>query len=65
MKDLGFHDVEFANLQEAQALSDALVRTEEIGMNAVNGLSDDGTGRFTKTGQPDQGIAIRLMFDED
>jgi methyl-accepting chemotaxis protein len=65
MKDLGFIDAEFAKLQEAQALSDALVGTEEIAMNAMKGLYDNGAGEFTKKGQPDPAMAIRLMFDQD
>jgi signal transduction histidine kinase/CheY-like chemotaxis protein/HPt (histidine-containing phosphotransfer) domain-containing protein len=64
MKDLGFNEAEFTKLQEAQALSDAMVLTEEIAMNAVKGLFDDGTGRLTQQGQPDQKLAIRLMFDK-
>jgi signal transduction histidine kinase/CheY-like chemotaxis protein len=65
MKDLGFTEAEFSKLREAQALSDALVRTEEIALNAVKGQYDDGHGGFTKKGAPDRQMAIRLMFDED
>ncbi|HUE74879.1 MAG TPA: response regulator [Pirellulaceae bacterium] len=64
MKDLGFTEIEFAKLKEAQALSDRLVRTEEIAMAAMKGRYDDGTGHFTKTGPPDQKLAIGLVFDE-
>ncbi|MBC7839578.1 MAG: hypothetical protein H7Y39_13200, partial [Nitrospiraceae bacterium] len=34
-------------------------------MNAVNGLYDYGAGRYAKKGQPNQGIAIRLMLQRD
>jgi len=65
MKDKGFTDAEFAKLKEAQDASDDLVRTEEIAMAAMKGFYDDGTGRFTKPGPPDQKMAIRLMFSAD
>ena len=65
MEEMGFTEAEFSKLKEAHASSDSLVRTEEIAMNAMKGLFDDGTGRFTKRGAPDQKLAIQLMFDED
>ena len=63
MKEMGFTDAEFAKLKEAQANSDALVKTEEIAMHAMKGQYDDGTGKFSRTGPPDQPLAIRLMHD--
>jgi len=63
MKKAGFTDEEFGKLEEAQANSDGLVKTETIAMNAVKGLYDDGTGNFTKHGVPDLATARRLMHD--
>jgi signal transduction histidine kinase len=63
MKQLGFTDKEFAKLQEAQANSDALVKTENIAMHAMKGLYDDGTGKFTRRSKPDQAMAIRILHD--
>ena len=63
MRDLGFTEAEFDRLAEAQRNSDALVRTEEIAMNAVKGLFDDGTGKLTREGPPDRELAMRLMHD--
>jgi methyl-accepting chemotaxis protein len=61
MKQAGFTDTEFAKLREAQANSDALVKTEVIAMNAVKGLFDDGKGNFAVRGPPNQAMARELM----
>jgi methyl-accepting chemotaxis protein len=63
MRSAGFTDAEFAKLKEAQANSDDLVKTEVIAMNAVKGLFDDGSGKFSKTGEPDLELARKLMHD--
>ena len=63
MRNLGFTASEFAKLQEAQAASDRLVRTEEIAMHAVKGLYSDGTGRFERRAQPNQAWAVSLLHD--
>jgi signal transduction histidine kinase/CheY-like chemotaxis protein len=60
----GITDAELAKLTLAQKYSDALVKTEEIAMNAVKGRFDDGTGHFTVAGPPDRAMAIRLMNDQ-
>ncbi|MGK5050888.1 methyl-accepting chemotaxis protein [Janthinobacterium sp. RB2P8] len=65
MRKAGFSEQEFAKLQEAQANSDGLVKTEVIAMNAVKGLFDDGSGKFTKTGPPDLEMARRIMHDAE
>jgi PAS domain S-box-containing protein len=64
MKDLGFTADEFAKLREAEANSNGLVTTETIAMNAVKGLFDDGTGKYTRRARPDVEMARRVMFDE-
>ena len=63
MRKAGFSEREFAKLQEAQANSDGLVKTEVIAMNAVKGLFDDGSGNFTKKGPPDLEMARTIMHD--
>ena len=63
MKQAGFTSAEFDKLKEAGANSDDLVRTETIAMNMVKGLYDDGTGKFTKKGEPDLPKALAMMHD--
>ncbi|GAB2840299.1 methyl-accepting chemotaxis protein [Pseudoduganella ginsengisoli] len=63
MKQAGFTEQEFAKLKQAQANSDGLVKTEVIAMNAVKGLFDDGSGNFTRKGEPDMEMARRIMHD--
>jgi methyl-accepting chemotaxis protein len=63
MKEAGFSEAEFAKLQEAQANSDGLVKTETIAMNAMKGLFDDGQGGYTRKDKPDPELARRLMHD--
>lgn len=64
MEDLNFSQQEFGKLKEAEDNSNGLVKTETIAMNAVKGLFDDGTGKFTKKGEPDLELARRIMHDE-
>ena len=65
MKDLGFTETEFAKLRQAAANSNKLINTETIAMNAVKGLFDDGSGKFSKTGEPDFTLARNLMHSAD
>ncbi|HEX8613576.1 MAG TPA: methyl-accepting chemotaxis protein [Telluria sp.] len=65
MRKAGFTDAEFAKLKQAQDNSDGLVKTEVIAMNAVKGLFDDGTGKFTKKGEPDMDMARKIMHDSN
>ena len=64
MKQAGFTDQEFAKLNEAQSLSTALIKTEEIAMHAVKGEYDDGAGKFTKKDAPDLEKARKLVHDD-
>ncbi len=64
MREAGFTRAEFDKLHEAQAHSDALVRTEETAMHAMKGEFADDAGGFTRRGPPDQATAVRLMNDE-
>jgi len=63
MENMGFTEEEFAKLREAQNNSDSLVTTETIAMNAVKGLYDDGSGNYTKKGEPNCEMARRIMHD--
>jgi methyl-accepting chemotaxis protein len=63
MKKAGFTDAEFAKLKEAGDNSNDLVRTETIAMNLVKGLYDDGSGKYTKQGEPDKAKALTMMHD--
>lgn len=63
MMDLGFTDDEFQKLKQAQQNSDSLVSTENIAMNAMKGLYDDGKGNFVIRKSPNQKMAISLMHD--
>ena len=65
MKQAGFSEQEFAKLRQAQANSDALVKTEIAAMNAVKGLFDDGKGGFSRKGEPDLELARKLMHDKN
>ncbi|MES1166642.1 MAG: methyl-accepting chemotaxis protein, partial [Pseudomonadota bacterium] len=60
----GFTAAELAKLASAQKYSDALVQTERIALNAVQGLFDDGTGHFTVRRAPDRALAMKLLNDE-
>lgn len=64
MKQAGFTDKEFALLAEAEKRSNELVVTETIAMNAVKGLYQDATGKFTVHKEPDLEFARKLMHDE-
>lgn len=63
MKEAGFTKAEFAKLDEAEKNSNGLVTTETIAMNAVKGLFDDGSGNYSRKGEPDLELARRIMFD--
>jgi methyl-accepting chemotaxis protein len=65
MKRAGFSDEEFARLKQAEANSNALVKTEVVAMNAVKGLFDDGSGRFVAKDGPNMEMARQLLHSED
>ncbi len=65
MKRAGFTDDEFALLKDAEVNSNDLVQTETIAMNMVKGLYADGSGGFTKKGEPDLARARALMHDAE
>ncbi|MBC7795000.1 MAG: methyl-accepting chemotaxis protein, partial [Clostridia bacterium] len=65
MTEAGFTEEEFALLKEAEDLSNTLVRTEGIAMNAIKGQFDDEQGGFTRSGEADLALAVRIMHDDD
>lgn len=65
MEELGFTTAELDKLTSAEAESNALVKIEQVAMNAVKGIFDDGSGHFTKQGEPDLALAQRIMFDDN
>jgi adenylate cyclase len=54
---------EFSKLKEAQNLSNELARLEMVGLNAIKGRFDDGTGSFQKEGEPDPVLANKVLND--
>ena len=64
MINLGFLKSEFDKLNEAEDNSNELVWTETVAFNAMKGLFDDGTGKFTVKKAPDLAFARRIMFDD-
>jgi len=60
----GFASAALQKLALSQKYSDELVKTEMIAMNAVKGLFDDGTGKFTIKKKPDRALATQLLNDE-
>jgi methyl-accepting chemotaxis protein len=65
MKQAGFTDQEFDRLRQAQANSDGLVKLEVVAMNAVKGLFEDATGKFTVRKDPDFELARKLMHSKE
>lgn len=69
MKDAGFTDEEFAKLKESEDLSNGLVNTETISMNAIKGKIDEATRKLFQKSEngeveSNQAFALRLMYDE-
>lgn len=56
-------DEEFALLEEALKRSDKLVNLENRAFFALEGLYEDGNGKYTVRGRPDRELAIQLLFD--
>jgi methyl-accepting chemotaxis protein len=63
MKQAGFTDAEFGKLKEAGENSNELVKTETVAMNLVKGQYADGSGGFTRQGEPDLAKAREMMHD--
>ena len=65
MREKGFTLDEFSKLNRAKQKSDALVRMEEIAMNAVRGLFSDDRGNFTREREADMVLAREIMFSPE
>lgn len=64
LKKLGLTEDEFNKLKEAELNSNELVKTEMRAFNAVKGLFEDSSGRFTIKRKPDTEFAHKLLFDK-
>lgn len=62
MRDYGVTPQELAKVDEASALSNALVPLEVEAINAVKGLFRDEAGQFNVRKAPDRALAIQLVF---
>ena len=60
-----FTQAELALLEETVKISSDLVLLEDQAMNAVKGLFQDASGKYTVKGTPDPELAKRLMFGKD
>ncbi|OGP69549.1 MAG: hypothetical protein A2169_15445 [Deltaproteobacteria bacterium RBG_13_47_9] len=63
MKKAGFTTEEINEMNEANSGTESLLKIEEKAFLAMKGQYDDGTGK-SKTGKPDQTLAIRLLHDD-
>lgn len=64
MKKAGFTDKEFAKLKESGDNSNKLVNLEVKAMNAVKGLFQDSSGKYTIKGEPDMKMARDLVHSK-
>ena len=64
MKEANFTETEFALLRETENESNELVNLENRAMNAMVGLFEDGTGRYTQ-GEPDRELARNLLHGDE
>lgn len=64
MKEENFTETEFALLQETETESNELVNLENRAMNAMEGLFEDGAGRYTRS-EPDRELARNLLHGDE
>ncbi|MFJ3044446.1 methyl-accepting chemotaxis protein [Herbaspirillum chlorophenolicum] len=64
MKQSGFSAQELAKMQEAIQVADQLSKIDVTAFHAVKGEFDDGEGKFTVVGAPNQAMAQELVFDQ-
>lgn len=64
MRQAGFTDREFAQLEIAKNNSDGLMRSEMMALHAVKGLFEDAQGNFTVEGESDMQMARQILFDD-
>ncbi len=63
-KAADFTEKELAKLNEAEKMSNDMVKIETAAMNAAKGLFDDGSGNFLKKERPDKEYALNLLYNE-
>ncbi len=62
MRETGFTPEELKLMEESINLSTDLIWQEEVALNAVKGLFQDQSGKFTVKGEPDMNKAREIMF---
>ena len=62
MRETGFTPEELKLMEESITLSTDLIWQEEVALNAVKGLFQDQSGKFTVKGEPDMNKAREIMF---
>lgn len=62
LREYGITDSEFAKIEEASQLSNALVPLEVEAMHAVKGAYKDGNGNYTVKKEPDKTHALQLVY---
>lgn len=64
LKEAGFSQEEFAELEKANKLSTDLIATEVEAMNAVKGLFKDESGQYNRKSDPNFELARNLMHNK-
>ena len=65
MEEAQFSEVELALLEETENSSNDLVKLETRAMNALEGLFEDSSGRYTVQGEPDPTLARGLLHGRE
>ena len=65
MRQFGFTEMEFQQLELATQRSNALIELETEALNAVHGRFRDSAGGYTVTGEPNLEFARGLLFSPD
>jgi methyl-accepting chemotaxis protein len=64
MKQAGFTALELGKMQESIGVADQLSKIDITAFHAIKGEFDDGEGKFTVVGAPNQAMAQELVFDQ-
>ncbi|MCA1325307.1 methyl-accepting chemotaxis protein [Herbaspirillum sp. alder98] len=65
IKQSGFTEQELAKMRDALQVADQLSKVDITAFHAVKGEFDDGEGKFTVVGAPNQAMAQELVFDQN
>lgn len=63
MREAGFTTAEFEKIEQASKVGDEMIGIERVAFNAVKGLFDDGSGKFSVVGAPNPAMAQELLFE--